>query len=684
MKTQKHTNRLINETSPYLLQHAHNPVDWYPWGKEAFDTAKREDKPIFLSIGYSACHWCHVMEKESFENKTIADILNSHFVSIKVDREERPDLDAHYMEAVQMMTGRGGWPMSVFLAPDLLPFYGGTYFPPEDRYGMPGFPRVLLAVSKTWKNNRKEIEQTTKTLMKDLSRSIIQATSEKDLDENIIENAVNQAFRVFDEQNGGFSKSPKFPQPMLLDFLLRFSSKMENLRVREMVELTLDRMASGGIYDHLGGGFHRYSVDAEWLVPHFEKMLYDNALLAELYFKAYQILNKDQYRKTGTEILDYILHEMTHPEGGFYSTQDADSEGIEGKYFVWTWDEIHSNLTTAESDLFFTLYEAPKEGNWEGKIILRKIKSEEKAAEENGFTIEGLESRIDRIKKKLYKIRGKRLMPARDEKILTDWNGLMISAFCRGYQVTRRLSYLKAAKNAAHFILEHHIINNRLIHARRNIHPAVTGFLADYAYATKALLDLYETTFDLSWLKKAAEWSEQTFHRFFDDAGGFFSIPEEHTDIPIRRKNPLDTALPSPDAVALENRTRLAGYMAIDDFRIHKSLLSYQSIMKQYPLSSASLLSVLDRHQTPSQSIVIIGKKNWQTTKEAISIFHKHHRSNKNIGLIDPDQSEKELNPFQLLINKKPLNNQATFYICKGSTCLEPFTDLNQLKKELG
>ena len=422
-------NRLIGETSPYLLQHAHNPVDWYPWGEEALARSRDEDKPILLSIGYSACHWCHVMERESFEDEAIASLMNANFVNIKVDREERPDLDAVYMEAVQMLTGSGGWPMTVFLTPEGKPFYGGTYYPPTDRMNMPGFPRVLLAVTEAYRTNRGEVERVTGQLTEQMGRSGQMAQANTLLTVDVLHEAYSRLAANFDYQNGGFGAAPKFPQPMTPEFLLRYYSHGYNARALDMVELTLQKMAYGGMYDQLGGGFHRYSTDAFWLVPHFEKMLYDNALLARLYLHAYQITGKGLYRRICEETLDYVLREMTDSSGGFYSAQDADSEGVEGKFFVWTPDEIRSVLGEADGNMLGGYYGVTEAGNFEGSNILNVPQPPEAFALDHGIEDDYLADLMARGKPSLLEYRETRVHPFLDDKVISSWNGLMLKAF---------------------------------------------------------------------------------------------------------------------------------------------------------------------------------------------------------------------------------------------------------------
>ncbi|MBN2594405.1 MAG: thioredoxin domain-containing protein, partial [Sedimentisphaerales bacterium] len=496
----KNTNKLAEETSPYLLQHAYNPVDWYPWGNEAFEKAKKEDKPLFLSIGYSTCHWCHVMERESFENEQIAEIMNRYFVSIKVDREHRPDVDEIYMNAVIMMTGSGGWPLSVFLTPEGKPFYGGTYFPPQDAYGRPGFERVLLFVADAWKNRRRELLSSA-TKMSGLLQSPTPPTNDSNLSPEILNNAFVIFQNSFDAVHGGFGTAPKFPQPTNLSMLLRYWHRTADNQALEMVEKTLDAMANGGIYDHIGGGFHRYSTDAQWLVPHFEKMLYDQALLSKVYLESYQITEKKQYARIAREIFDYVLRDVMDPAGGFYSAEDADSEGKEGAFYLWDTEQIAAILNKEEAQLFNTCYGVTNEGNFEGdKTILSVSTSINQIGKEYRKDRAEINNILSSVRAKIFQERSKRPRPHRDEKIITAWNGLMISSLAYGGAILEEEKYIQAAKRSMEFILSTLRRNGRLMRYYRDGQVIQKAFLDDYAFTSMALLDLYEATFDIKWL----------------------------------------------------------------------------------------------------------------------------------------------------------------------------------------
>ena len=527
----KHTNRLINQTSPYLLQHAHNPVNWHPWGEEALEHAKREDKPILLSIGYAACHWCHVMEHESFENEQIAAVMNEHFINIKVDREERPDLDEIYMNAVQMLTGAGGWPMTMFLTPDLKPFYGGTYFPPDNRYGRPGFAQVLLGVEEAYRERHEAVADQADQITAHLNRLSEMEAHDHTLTTDLLDAAYQDYRARFDSQYGGFGDAPKFPPSMGLSLLLRHWLRTGNPNALEMVEVTLEKMACGGMYDQLGGGFHRYSVDARWLVPHFEKMLYDNALLTVTYLEAYQATGKAFYRQIAVETLDYVLREMYNTEvGGFYSTQDADSEGVEGKFFVWTLDEVEALLGKEKAEIYCEYYDITEPGNFEGKNILHVQTPPDLFARKLRMDLQALETILAEGKEKLFEVREKRIKPGLDDKILTSWNGLMIRSMAMGYQILGDERYREAAEKSANFVLTQLSQDNgRLLRTHRAGKSHLNAYLEDYAYFIASLIDFYEATFDVRWLKQAERLNQIMIEQFWDDAnGGFFFTSKDH------------------------------------------------------------------------------------------------------------------------------------------------------------
>jgi uncharacterized protein YyaL (SSP411 family) len=675
----KYTNQLINETSPYLLQHAHNPVNWYPWGEEALGLARKLDKPIFLSIGYSACHWCHVMEHESFESEEIAKILNENFIAIKVDREERPDLDEIYMTAVQLMTNGGGWPLSVWLTPNLEPFFGGTYFPPEDRWGRVGFKKLLLQLAQFWHQRRSDVLKSATQLTTSLNQINRLQSVDIQLDQSLWKSAFKSADQRFDERHGGFGSMPKFPQTMELSFLLRYCFHTGEKRALAMVEKSLQEMAIGGVYDHLGGGFHRYSTDERWLVPHFEKMLYDNALLTITYLEAFQITKNKNYAEIARATLDYVLGEMTSSEGGLFSSQDADSEGEEGKFYVWQKDEIESILGEEESGLFCDIYDVSDQGNWEGKNILHLRRSLEGAAKEYGLSLSELKERLTKDRQKLFEVRSKRIPPSTDDKILTDWNGLMISAFCKGYQVLGDQKYLTAAQKAVDFLLEKLYIGERILKTYRNHKSHLNGYLSDYAFLVAALIDYYESSFEGAYLQKAIEINELMIQKFWDEKyGGFYFTPADHEPMIVRTRNPYDNAIPSGNSVAVHNLLKLSQFTG--DFKLkekaEQALKLYTSNMQRSPSGFAVLLSSLDYFWGFPKEIVIAGNREIVKTLEMIAVVHEHYLPNKIMAYADPSLAgKKEILP--VLEGKISTDEQAKIFVCENYTCQSPF-----LKKE--
>ncbi|MFQ5950102.1 MAG: thioredoxin domain-containing protein, partial [Nitrospiria bacterium] len=613
MEAHRFTNRLIHETSPYLQQHAHNPVDWVPWGNEAFDTAKRENRPILLSIGYSACHWCHVMEAESFEDEAIARIMNENFVNIKVDREERPDLDQIYQNAVQLFIRRGGgWPLTMFLTPDKVPFYGGTYFPPEDRYRLPGFPKILQIVAQTYREKPGDIAKTVHDVKEALRQMSDSRTGQakRPISPHLLEDAAESLGRIFDTRNGGFGGAPKFPSTPALTLLLRHYQQSGDENDLKMATFTLNKMARGGIYDQLGGGFHRYATDDHWLVPHFEKMLYDNAQLARLYFQAYQATGRDFYRAIGEEILAYVLREMTDPLGGFYATQDADSEGDEGKYFVWTPEEIRNVIGEGAEDLLCRYYNATPSGNFEGKNILHITQSIASLSKETGTSPESLEQTIKGARQKLLQEREKRVKPFRDEKILTSWNGLMIGAFVEGYLVSRNERYLSTAKKGAEFILTSLCKEGRLLRTFKNGRGKLNAYLEDYVFFIDALLDLYEATFEPGYLDHAKQFTAQLIDQFWDNTeGGFFFTPNDHESLIARHKPSTDQSIPSGNAVAARILLRLFYLTGEKDYfeKGEKTLQSFSNVMEEDVFSTGNMIAAADFYLRRPKEILVVG-----------------------------------------------------------------------------
>jgi len=660
------TNRLIHESSPYLRQHAHNPVDWYPWGEEALARARQEDKPILLSIGYSACHWCHVMEKECFENETIAQIMNERFINIKVDREERPDLDEIYMQALQLMTGRGGWPLTIFLTPDLIPFFGGTYFPPEDRFGLPGFPKVLIAVSDFYRTRRQDILKIEAQMKEWLQAVIKTPAEEKKVEPAIITEAFIQYKNQFDFLHGGFGRAPKFPDALSLLFLLRYWKRRKEEEALKMVEKTLKGMAAGGIHDHLGGGFHRYSTDERWLIPHFEKMLYDNALLSRLYFEAHQATRKKEYREVGESILDYIQREMTSPEGGFFSSQDADSDGEEGKFYVWEEEEIRRLLGEERASIFSAYYGVSSEGNFGlGKNVLHLACSLEKISSDFKVPPGDVKRILEEGRKRLFQEREKRSRPPRDEKIITSWNGLMISGFVYGFMATGKNEYLFRAEKAANFLLEAMLGEGRLRRIYSGGKSYNEGYAEDYAFFIQALLDLYEVTFKEEYLIKARKLQEIMMEKFWDsEAGGFFFTEKEELP-PFGRFKPVyDQALPSANTVAVMNLLKL-GYLVPEESwkkRAEDILRLLSPYLKHQPMSVSHLLSTFLFYLDPEE-IKIMGQKDDPELKSMLQEIYLNFLPHKILSF-------KEA--------KEP-----AVIICRRFTCLPPIKNLQELKKML-
>ncbi|HEV2826577.1 MAG TPA: thioredoxin domain-containing protein, partial [Pyrinomonadaceae bacterium] len=587
------TNRLSKETSPYLLQHAHNPVDWFPWGAEAFEVARREQKPLLLSIGYSACHWCHVMEHESFENEAIAKLMNENFVNIKVDREERPDLDQIYMSAVQMMTQHGGWPMTVFLTPEGVPFYAGTYFPPEDRYNMPGFPRVLISIADAYRERPDDIQETAVSVLSQLKRAVAAAESNAPLTKELLDTAFTGIVRNYDPTNGGFGGAPKFPPAMTLEFLLHTYYRTGNQKALEIVRHTCRKMAEGGIYDQLAGGFHRYATDARWLVPHFEKMLYDNALLSRLYLHYYQVSGDKSAQIVAEGILDYVAREMTDSRGGFYSTQDADSEGVEGKFFIWSKHEIEELLGKQDGALFNEYYNLTDTGNFEGENILNVTRDLQQVADSADVTVEQLSQSLARARAILFAAREKRVKPARDEKILTAWNGLMLTSFAEAAAILRRPDYLAVSKKNAQFVLDNLRRDRLLLRTYKDGQAKLNAYLEDYAFFIDGLLTLFETTGELEWLEQALKLTATMIEEFWDDEeGGFFFTGRSHEELIVRSKDFFDNATPSGNSVAAEVLLRIGLLTDNDDYqrRAATILRLMASAIERYPAGFGRLL----------------------------------------------------------------------------------------------
>ena len=646
-------NRLINETSPYLLQHAHNPVDWYPWGEEALERARREDRPILLSIGYSACHWCHVMEHESFENPSIAQVMNSNFVNIKVDREERPDIDQIYMNAVQMMTGSGGWPLTVFLLPNGQPYFGGTYFPPQDSHGRPGFPRVLETMSQVYKSQRNDVVNNAQQVSQQLQQQTFKNAGDH-LDVSVLNAAAGVLASAFDPRYGGFGRAPKFPPAMTIDFLLRYQHRTGDERALHMATFTLDKIAYGGLYDQVGGGFHRYSTDERWLVPHFEKMLYDNALLARAYLDAYRVTGSALYKRITEETLDFVLREMRDPSGAFYSTQDADSEGVEGKFYVWSLREFRE-VVGADADELAEYFDVTESGNFEEHNIVNVPQPRE-----------GLEAKWKTARAKLFARREQRVRPGRDEKVLTDWNGLMLRAFADAANYLGRDDYRAAAEANANFILTTLWDGNRLLHNFKDGRARFNAYVDDYANLADGLFALYELTFEAKWLDQAVRIADRMIQLFWDsEDGGFYFTSTDHESLITRTKDFFDNATPSGNSVAADVLVRMGAVLDRRDYREHaeRILTNLSDFVRQYPTGFGRALAAADFYLGPSKEIAIVGDP-----RAFLPTLRKRYLP-RTVFAGGSDSN------IALLRDRPMVDGKTTVYVCENFACKKPVTD---------
>jgi len=669
------TNKLIDETSPYLLQHAHNPVNWFPWGDEALNKAKNENKPILVSIGYSACHWCHVMERESFEDEETARLMNEHFINIKIDREERPDLDHIYMDAVQAMTGSGGWPLNVFLTPGAKPFYGGTYFPPKRAFNRPSWQEVLLGVTEAFTQRRNEIDAQAENLTEHLVQAnAFGAPGENDLfTKEKIKEAFDNIMKNADKKWGGFGKAPKFPQSLVIKYLLRFSHISENKEALEQALLSIDKMIDGGIYDQVGGGFARYSTDTEWLVPHFEKMLYDNALLLSVISEAYQITGDKRYKEVIEETIQFIQRELMHPEGGFYAALDADSEGEEGKFYVWNHEEV-IDLLQNDASIFCDFFDIKPNGNWEEKNILWRQKKEKAFCEEKNISVEELQKIIQKGKKVLLKKRNERIRPQTDDKILLGWNALMNTALSKAFAATGEESYKKLAVDNMQFLLSKFLKNNttEYFHSWKNKMAKQPAFLDDYAFLIQALVHLQEISGDTNYLEKAKVVTERVVEDFLDPATDFFFYTNTNqTDVIVRKKEVYDGAQPSGNAVMADNLFRLGLYFDKSDWK-GKSIQMISSLgnaIVRYPTSfgswACSLLEILNG----TNEIVVISEKPQHILTQVLKEYIPH-----KIIMAAADGS----NSFPLLSGKGKYEG-AALYLCRDYTCENPVSSISAL-----
>jgi len=678
------TNHLIGETSPYLLQHAHNPVEWYPWGEEALERARRENKPILLSIGYSACHWCHVMEHESFENEEIAALMNEHFINIKVDREERPDLDEVYMNAVQMLTGRGGWPMTVFLTPEGKPFFGGTYFPPEDRYGVQGFPRVLKAVAQVYREKPDQVALSGQRIVEGLQRMNSIAETQSPFSPETGERAVVELAGAYDHEHGGLGRAPKFPNTGVLAFFLRHHRRTGEGRTLEMATHTLNRMALGGIYDHLGGGFHRYSVDERWLVPHFEKMLYDNAQLLHIYSDAYRVTGEPLFKRVVEETLAYLLREMAHPEGGFYSTQDADSEGEEGKYYVWEQDEVEKILGRETAAVFSRVYDVSEVGNFEGKCILHPVLTLEQAAKYFKREPGEVAAVLGEAREKLLAAREKRVKPFRDDKILASWNGLMLTGVAAALKITADPSVRDAAEKTVAFLVNKMAQGESLLHCWKDGKAKIRGFLDDYAYVAAGLLDLYETTLEPGLFERSLKLTERMVGEFWDEAeGGFFTTGKSHAPLVSRSKPAFDGSVPSGNSVATQLLLRIHHYTGRQDYleRAEKVLKLYYDAMEKHPFGMTEMLSALDLYLRGPTEVFFVGPRGDAVLEEMLVGLHSVYLPGLALKLVEPGRALESASP--LLRGKTQVEGKPTVYVCRNYTCSPPVTHWEGLKEVL-
>jgi uncharacterized protein YyaL (SSP411 family) len=680
---EKKPNRLINEKSPYLLQHAYNPVDWYPWGQEAFDKAKADNKPIFLSIGYASCHWCHVMEAECFNDQQVADLLNQAFVCIKVDREERPDLDAQYMAVCQAMDRNCGWPLNILLTQRLNPFFAASYIPKHSRPGLIGMLDLVPQVMQIWKGQRAQLEMVGADI-KSRIETMEKRTPQKELGKEVLQDAYDRLTLEFDSENGGFGTAPKFPRPHNLLFLLRHYARTGEKNALAMVEKTLRQMRLGGIFDQIGFGFHRYSTDAVWLVPHFEKMLYDQALLTLAYVEAYQITGAGKFRLTAKETIDYLIRDLSSPEGGFYSAQDADTEGEEGKFYLWTMDEVLDTLSPADADLAVHIYGLKPEGNFiesgkpNGKNILHIAESLEELAPYKGLTLQELIARLHNIRDALFEARKKRLPPATDDKILTDWNGLMVAALAKAGTVLNEPKYLEAAMKTADFILGHMREDGVLYHRYAKGERAVEGFLDDYAFFVYGLIELYDATFEAKYLQAAADLTKVMVTKFWDDKNGGFYQTQKNSDAAMPKMKQLyDGAVPSGNSVALHDLlwlVRLTNEPTYDTM-VAQMTKTFAQEIEGAPEAYTFFLSALDFLIGISYSVTVVGDLKEKDTVEMLNAIRKHYLPSTVIALKNPSKAG---------LGYEQIEGKATAYVCQNQTCLPPTNSLMLMLEQLG
>jgi len=671
---QRRPNRLIAEKSPYLLQHAFNPVNWYPWGEEAFSEARRQDKLIFLSIGYSTCHWCHVMAQESFEDAETAELLNQAFICIKVDREERPDIDQIYMKVCLMTTGRGGWPLTIIMTLDKKPVFAATYLPKQSRFGMTGLKDLIMQIRDMWNKDREKMMQSADRIVAGL-RQVESPEPAALLDMSSLRDAYHGLSGIFDLQHGGFGQAPKFPTPHNLMFLLRYWRRHHEPDALQMVESTLQAMSMGGIYDHVGFGFHRYSTDSEWFVPHFEKMLYDQALLAIAYIEAYQATGHKEYAATARQILDYVLRDMTSPLGGFYSAEDADSEGVEGKFYLWSADQLKGILSKDELSLLIRIFDIHQDGNFQfGKNILRMRSTLCDAASVLGTSQDHLEDQLEEIRRKLFSSREGRVRPRRDDKILADWNGLMIAAFAKAGSSLGERRYVEAATKAAGFILERmKTAEGRLLHRYKD-EAGIVANLDDYAFLVWGLIELYESTFDAFYLKTALQLNHDMLEHFWDHKnGGLFFTPDDGEPLLIRQKEIYDGAVPSGNSVAMLNLLRLSHLIGRPELEEKASALcdAFSAQIRMQPLGHSMLMCALDFAIGPAYEVALVGGEKDPGIAEMLSFLYSRFLPHKSVILVSDEI--REMADFTRRLSK--INNMATAYVCVGHSCEMPTND---------
>lgn len=675
-------NRLSSENSPYLLQHKDNPVDWYPWGDEALAKARKEDKPIFLSIGYAACHWCHVMERESFEDEDTAKLMNENFVNIKVDREERPDLDGIYMNAVVSMTGQGGWPMSVFLTPEGEPFYGGTYFPSSPRYGMPSFTQILRRVNTIWKDDPKGVRQSGSRLAASLREVATMGPEEQPLKGETIEEAALKLAQSYDWNNGGWGNAPKFPQPMANRFLLQRAAQGDKLSLDIAIH-ALREMAKGGMYDVVGGGFARYSVDEGWLVPHFEKMLYDNAQLARAYLHAFLITQDVFYRQICEETLDFIARELTHKQGGFFSSIDADSEGVEGKFYIWSYDEIGEILSNETSrQLMIAAYGITQGGNFEGNNILQRALSDDELSKTCDISVENIPAELRKLHKELYIARAKRVWPSIDDKVLVSWNALTLIAFAEAARYLHREDYLQIAQNNATFLLGEMRPADRLLRSWRQGNAAHNAYLEDYASLILGLLSIYQSDNNTDWFGEAVNLTEEMIDHFKDEDGGFFDTRDDHENLFQRPKDLQDNAIPSGSALAATALFEIAAYSSNSEWYdiAAETAGPQQEIAKKHPLGFSQWLCAIDFGTQSIQEIAILGNLSDRKTKAMVDVIWSEFRPFSVVAISPFPPSE---NSPALLDDRLLINNLSTAYVCHNFICKQPVTSHKEFKEQL-